>query len=112
MEKCEIYNIQVNLIKFITKLDALKTIDIEFQALFQPHFLPCVSIELPPRPVILEARSTVLEKRSVDPLIEDIAHSVLTGGAGKGLGGSFSMDASSSAATAAAAMSNNLLRNR
>ena len=64
------------------------------------------------RPVILEARSTVLEKRHVDPLIEDIAHSVLTGGAGKGLGGSFSMDASSSAATAAAAMSNNLLRNR
>ena len=63
------------------------------------------------RPVILEARSTVLEKRSVDPLIEDIAHSVLTGGAGKGLGGSFSMDHASSAA--AAAMSNNLLlRNR
>ena len=60
------------------------------------------------RPVILEARSTVLEKRSVDPLIEDIAHSVLTGGAGKGLGGSFSMDHASSAA---AAMSNNLLRN-
>ena len=62
--------------------------------------------------MILEARSTVLEKRRdvVDmPLIEDIAHSVLTGGAGRGLGGSFSMDASSSAA---AAMSNNLLRNR
>ena len=64
------------------------------------------------RPVILEARSTVLEKRSVDPLIEDIAHSVLTGGAGKGLGGSFSMDHHASSAAAAAMSNNLLLRNR
>ena len=62
--------------------------------------------------MILEARSTVLEKRSVDPLIEDIAHSVLTGGAGKGLGGSFSMDHHASSAAAAAMSNNLLLRNR
>ncbi len=58
------------------------------------------------RPVILEARSTVLEKR--DPLIEDIAHSMLTGGAGKGLGGSFSMDQSAGPSSA----TSNLLRTR
>ena len=70
--------------------------------------IAAAAAEVPPksRPVILEARSTVLEKR--DSLIEDIAHSVLTGGAGKGLGGSFSMDASSATAT----MNSNLLRNR
>ena len=54
----------------------------------------------------------MLEKRSVDPLIEDIAHSVLTGGAGKGLGGAFSMDHHASSAAAAAMSNNLLLRNR
>jgi nuclear pore complex protein Nup98-Nup96 len=60
------------------------------------------------RPVILEARSTVLEKR--DPLIEDIARSMLTGGAGNGLGGSFTMDQSSAIATST--VTSNLLRTR
>ena len=55
------------------------------------------------RPVVLEARPTVLKKR--DPIVDDIAHSMLTGGQGKGLGGSFILDGSSSAAS-------NLLRSR
>ncbi len=49
------------------------------------------------RPVILQARPVLLEKRPPtavrDSLIEDIAHSMLTGSStGKGLGGSFSLE--------------------
>ncbi len=49
------------------------------------------------RPVILQSRPTVLERRQQqrDPLIEDIAHAMLTGStasAGRGLGGSFSLE--------------------
>ena len=42
------------------------------------------------RPVILEPRPTILERR--DKFIEDIAHSMLTGNRSKGLGGSFSIE--------------------
>jgi nuclear pore complex protein Nup98-Nup96 len=42
------------------------------------------------RPIILEPRPTILERR--DKFIEDIAHSMLTGNRSKGLGGSFSIE--------------------
>ncbi len=44
-----------------------------------------------PRPVILQSRPTILERR--DPLVEDIAHTMLTGSSGgRGLGGSFDLN--------------------
>lgn len=58
-------------------------------SLFDDEEMPQAASAASPRPVILQARPTILERRR-DTLIEDIAHSILTGGAGKGLGGSFS----------------------